>query len=115
MSAWRSAQGDVCSGKCLHMGGGVCLGRGTCLGGVCLGVSAQGVYTPLAYYLLGYTSSVNRLTDRCKNITLPQTSFAGSNNAAKSLQYPVLKFNISGQDGFSIISIYVLLISRIRK
>ena len=24
--------------------------------------------------------SVNRMTDRCKNITLPQTSFAGGNN-----------------------------------
>ena len=23
---------------------------------------------------------VNRMTDRCKNITLPQTSFAGGNN-----------------------------------
>ena len=25
--------------------------------------------------------SVNRMTDRCKNITLPQTSFAGGNNS----------------------------------
>ena len=27
---------------------------------------------------------VNRMTDRCKNITLPQTSFAGSNNGGFS-------------------------------
>ena len=27
---------------------------------------------------------VNRMTDRCKNITLPQTSFAGGNNHLKS-------------------------------
>ena len=26
---------------------------------------------------------VNRMTDRCKNITLPQTSFAGGNNQCK--------------------------------
>ena len=26
------------------------------------------------------TTPVNRMTDRCKNITLPQTSFAGGNN-----------------------------------
>ena len=31
--------------------------------------------------MLGYPSPpVNRMTDRCKIITLPQTSFAGSNN-----------------------------------
>ena len=35
------------------------------------GVSAQGVYTPLW---------TEWLTDRCKNITLPQTSFAGGKN-----------------------------------
>ena len=27
-----------------------------------------------------YSPSVNRMTNRCKNITLPQTSFAGGNN-----------------------------------
>ena len=29
-------------------------------------------------------SRVNRMTDRCKNITLPQTSFAGGNNVMKN-------------------------------
>ena len=38
------------------------------------GVSVQGVYVREGI-------SVNRITDRCKNITLPQTSFAGGNNA----------------------------------
>ena len=39
-------------------------GEGVYLGGV-----SQGVYIP----------PVNRMTHRCKNITLPQTSFAGGN------------------------------------
>ena len=30
---------------------------------------------------------VNRMTDRCKNITLPQTSFAGGNNLEVIIQY----------------------------
>ena len=30
--------------------------------------------------MLAYTPPVNRMTDRCKNITLPQTSFADGNN-----------------------------------
>ena len=85
---------------------GVCLSRrvsagGVCLGDVCLGgVSTQGVYTPPCeqndilgggclpggvcpgggvHPLLhdGIHPPVNRMTHRCKNITLPQTSFAG--------------------------------------
>ena len=63
--------GDVCQdgvspqvGGCLPKG---CLPKGVCLpGGVCLGkVSAlldAGIHT---------TPPVNRMTDRCKNITLP--------------------------------------------
>ena len=48
----------VCSGGCLLWGGCVCSG------GSALGVSAPGggVQTPPA---------VNRMTDACKNITLP--------------------------------------------
>ena len=38
-------------------------------GGFWLGGLPRGVHPP-----------VNRLTDRCKNITLPQTSFAGGNH-----------------------------------
>ena len=43
---------------------GVSAQRGWCL-------SAQGVYNP-AHCILGYTPHVNRITDRCKYITLPQ-------------------------------------------
>ena len=36
----------------------------------------------LPHCMLGYTSPlVNRMTDRCKNITFPQTSFAGGNKS----------------------------------
>ena len=55
-------------------------------GGVCLGVSAQGGYPPeggrgSALLHTGiHPPPVNRITDRCKNITLPQTLFAGRKN-----------------------------------
>ena len=51
-----------------------CLPRG-CLprGGVCWG----GVSAPLHAGI--HPPPVDRMTDRCKNITLPQTSFAGGN------------------------------------
>ena len=42
--------------------------------------------------MLGYhlpLHPVNRMTDRCKNITLPQTSFAGGNNRLVHLPPPV--------------------------
>ena len=39
----------------------------------------------LPHCMLGYTPLVNRMTDRCKNITFPQTSFAGSNKALISI------------------------------
>ena len=47
--------------------GGVCPVGCVYLGGVCLG----GVHP---------SPPVNRMTDSCKNITLPQTSFVGGNN-----------------------------------
>ena len=50
--------------------GGVPVRGCTCLGGV----PAKGGTCP------GTPDPVNRMTDRCKNITLPQTSFAGGNN-----------------------------------
>ena len=62
--------------------GGVCLG-GVCPGGVCPGVSAHwgvsaqgagvsawGVSAPMHAGI--HTPTVNRMTDACKNITLPQ-------------------------------------------
>ena len=41
-------------------------------GGVCLGVSAQGGGCLPGGGGMADTPSVNRITDRCKNITLPQ-------------------------------------------
>ena len=49
-------------------GGGVCPGEGVYPGGV-----HAGIHTP----------PVNRIPDRCTNITLPQTSFAGSKKQQK--------------------------------
>ena len=63
-------------------GGGVSAKGGSAQGGVCLrgvypGVSALGVCIPACN---GADTPVNRVADRCKNITLPQTSFAGGKN-----------------------------------
>ena len=52
-------------------GGGICLGGvcpgGVCLGGVCPGDVCLGGGLPRGIYL---GMCVNRITDRCKNITL---------------------------------------------
>ena len=57
---WMSAQGVSAKGGCLP-------------GGVCQGVC-------ISQHAMGQTPPMNRTTDRCKNITLPQTLFAGSKN-----------------------------------
>ena len=59
-------------------GGGVYLPGGVPARGVYLpgGIPAWGVYLP-AGVPAQVLPLVNRMTDRCKNITLPQTSFAG--------------------------------------
>ena len=59
----------VCLGVCLPKG--VCLPRGVCQGGVCRGegMCAQGGVYP---GVCGRHPPVNRITDMCKNITLPQ-------------------------------------------
>ena len=67
--------GSVCPGECLSRGrlprGVSAGGGGVCLSGVSYqGVSVRGIYT---------TPVVNRITDRFKNITFAQTSFAGGN------------------------------------
>ena len=60
---------------------GLCLG-GLCPGGLCLRGSLWGGLCPRGVSVLGGLPDrdpplVNRMTNRCKNITLPQTSFAG--------------------------------------
>ena len=75
------------------------LGRGVpAWGCTCLGVYlpgavylSRGCTCPGGVYLPRYSPPVNRMTDRCKNITLPQTSFAGGNNASQfsPVQVPV--------------------------
>ena len=67
-----SAQGSVCLGVCLPRG---CLPRGPCPWSVCpggclpKGVSTKGVS---ARGCVWQTPPMNRMTDKCKNITLPQ-------------------------------------------
>ena len=96
--------GGVPARRCTCLGGvptrGVYLLGGTCLGGVpawrvylpggctCPGggvVPAWGVVPARGGTCPGGTCPgtppVDRMTDRCKNITLPQISFAGGNNA----------------------------------
>ena len=42
-------------------------------------------HTPYAHCTLGYISPVNRMTDRCKNITLSQVPFCKHTDEYKSL------------------------------
>ena len=80
--AWREgvslAGGDLLGGGSPWQRGLLCrggLGRWGFLGrGVLPG---RGV----SQHALRQTPPLNRMTDRCKNITLPQTSFAGGNEA----------------------------------
>ena len=89
------ARGVYLPGGVPAQGRGVYLPRGgwcTCMGRGCTcpeegGIPAWGggIYLP-GVYLPGVgvpdqvlTLSVNRMTDNCKNITLPQTSFSGGN------------------------------------
>ena len=88
-------------GRCVPGPGGVCTwsqggvpGPGGCTwswGGVYLvwgGTWSQGsVYlVPGGVYLVNLVCSVNRMTNWCKNITLPQTSFAGGKNILRSMR-----------------------------
>ena len=52
-------------------------------GGVCPRVVSVWGCLPrgcVSQHAMGQTHPMNRITDRCKNITLPQTLFAGSKN-----------------------------------
>ena len=61
-----SVWGGVCPGVSARKG--VCPGRGVC-------PVHAGIHTP-AQCMLGYTHPpVNRMADRCKNITLPQLRY----------------------------------------
>ena len=80
-----SARGDV-PAQGVSLPGGVYLPGGVpARGFTCQeGVPAQGS-TCLRLGKCPGTPPVNRMTDRCKNITLPQTSFAGGNNEVPHL------------------------------
>ena len=79
-------------GRCTWSHGGVYLARGGCawsqgdtwsrgylVRGVCAWSQRGGVYLVPGGCTWSGTPPVNRMTNRCKNITLPQTSFAGGN------------------------------------
>ena len=70
--------GYLLLGGCLLLGhsapSGVSAPRGVPAPGGCLPLVLGGV----SQYAVRQTPSVNRMTDRCKNITLPTTLFAGS-------------------------------------
>ena len=68
-----SAPGGSAPGGCLLSGG--LLQGGVCSQGGCLPLVPGGCIPACN----GANPPVNRMTDRCKNITLPQTSFAGGN------------------------------------
>ena len=87
LSRWgRGCLGVVCPGGGVSMG----VSRGKCVQGGCVsgwwvyvfmgvcpgGSVCQEVYTPSTQRQTP-PSPVNRMADRCKNITLPQTLFAG--------------------------------------
>ena len=73
------AWGCTCQGVYLPRGWCTCLGGVSARGCTCPGVYLPGGgYLPRGY-LPRYSPPVDRMTDRCKNITLPQTSFAGGN------------------------------------
>ena len=70
----RCTGGSLSVGSLFSGGGG---GQGLCLGGICLWslCPVQGV----SFWEGGFCDRdpVGRMIDACKNITLPQTSFAG--------------------------------------
>ena len=73
--------GVLSPGVCL-LQGGVCSGGCTWSWGVSVILFTGGRYLMLwgGVDLVRYLPPVNRMTNRCKNITLPQTSFAGGKN-----------------------------------
>ena len=87
VSAGGVSAGGVSAGECLTGGsdwGGVSDWGNVCPGGVCQGVPARGC--PWSWGVSAWSGTppsharppVNRMTDACENITLPQ--LAGGNN-----------------------------------
>ena len=87
----RSVSGGLCLGGSLSGGGVSVLGGGSLSRGLCRGLSVQGWSTSGECLSRGYLSGrlppppVNRMTDTCENITLPQTSFAAGNKAIRPI------------------------------
>ena len=90
-------------GGCMVPGGAWSWGVHGPWGCMVLGVHGGGgvVHGPggVSQHALRQTPPVNRMTNRCKNITLPQTSFAGGKNDI-------------AKNGFRINSIYLLQTSK---
>ena len=74
--------------------GCTCLGVYLPGGCTCTGYTCLGVYLPTGVPTQGgvpvqVLPPVNRMTDRCQNITLPQTSFAGGNKCKIRVPFPI--------------------------
>ena len=114
VSAWGvSAQGGVCWGVSAW-GWGVCPGGVPCnLSHDAFDVSCMlpphqlrlntsaAAYIVLAHCMMGYTSPpVDRMTHTCKNITFPQTLFAGGNDTSlysySFLHFPIFRMKALG-------------------
>ena len=84
----------------IHCAGGCLLLGGVCSGGSALG---RGAYLPAPgmggwYGIPACTEAdppvTDRMTDRRKNITLPQTSFAGGNNNFEKVKLIFVIFGV---------------------
>ena len=76
---WSASGGSESRGVCI--GGGSAWEGALHPGGVGGGAASGGLPDPPYAYRGGQTPSpVNRMTHRCKNITLPQIPFAGGKN-----------------------------------
>ena len=83
--SWGGGGGGVMHGRGGHAWQGDMYGRGCMAGGVHgRGCVWQGLCVAGGYVWQGDMHAthapMDRMTDMCKNITLPQTSFAGGNN-----------------------------------
>ena len=95
--------GSPCQGGCLLPGGFSLPGGVPPSWEVSLpgwgGASFPGSLPARGVSLMGDPPPVNRMTNRCKNITLPQTSFAGGKNTRSSQK---INSNIYGKQCISL-------------